>query len=85
MHKIFEFELELQLHNAMRQYLAMQAALQYCRPDDPRQEAWKWQAQSCQMQLHDILAKHWELDPELEAIKEAEWPHACLVARNLIA
>ena len=80
-----EYDLQTQLHHAMRHFLARQAALQYGRQDDPRRLEWMLQAKSYQRQLHDILAKHWELDPELEALKEAEWPSACVLARKLIA
>lgn len=79
-----ELKLEFQLRHVLREWLVRIAALQYGHPDDPRRIEWSEQANRYRYQLHEVLAKHWELDPELDQLKRAEWPRAREMAARLI-
>lgn len=79
-----ELELQIQLRHTIREWLVRLAALQYGRTDDPRRAEWTAQAEGYRRQLHEIISRHWELDPELDQLKQAEWPKARELAFKLI-
>ena len=79
-----ELELQEQLRCTVREWLVRLAALQYGRTDDPRRAEWTFQAERYRKELHDMLSRHWELDPELDQLKQAEWPRAREMAFRLI-
>lgn len=79
-----EIVLQIQLRHTVREWLVRQAALQYGRSDDPRRAEWTSQADRYRQQLHDIISRHWELDPELDELKRSEWPKARELASKLI-
>jgi hypothetical protein len=79
-----ELELQILLRHTVRQWLVRLAALQYGRTDDPRRAEWTSQADRYRQQLHEIISTHWELDPELDQLKQAEWPQAREIAFRLI-
>lgn len=83
-HLLEEVEMKIRLHLVVREWLARNAALQYGHPDDPRRPEWTEQANRYRQRLHELLATHWELDPELEQIKKEEWPKAQEIAKGLI-
>lgn len=79
-----ELELQIQLRYAVREWLVRLAALQYGRTDDPRRAEWASQAERYRGQLHEIISRHWELDPELDQLKQAEWPKARELAFKIL-